>query len=170
MKTIEVDERLYEFLLRHTTRFGESPSDVLERLLKVSPSGNGQSNRPQWTGGSSSGQTGAIRAIKEPIATFLNSPGFLVQGNAIGKFLSALSWLHSQHSDKFEKVLMLNGRKRRYFARNPEELEASGNSVMPKRIPSTPYWVVSNSPTQLKKGIIADVMRVLGYDPLSIQA
>jgi negative regulator of replication initiation len=34
----------------------------------------------------------------------------------------------------------------------------------PKRIPDTPYWVFTNSPTQLKKQVVADVMRVLGHD------
>jgi negative modulator of initiation of replication len=169
MQTIEIDDRVFQFLLRNTNRFGESPSEVLERLLKVPFSGNGQSDKPQVTGASSPGQTRANTVSKDPIAAFLSSPAFLVQGNAINRFLSTLSWLQSQNSDKFEKVLLLNGRKRRYFARTAEELEASGNSVMPKRIPNTPYWVVSNSPTQLKKQIIADVMRVLGYDPSSVR-
>lgn len=165
MQTIEVEDDIYGFLLRNTNKFGESASDVIRRLLGVTESGE---QRPIATGKSIS----ALPTRSEPKTSsgfdaaekFLNSPAFLVHGNAVGKFLTVLSWLHRQSPEKFEKVLLLNGRKRRYFAKTEKELEESGNSVMPKRIPDTPYWVFTNSPTQLKKQVLADVMRVLGYD------
>jgi len=78
--------------------------------------------------------------------------------------------LHKHHPEKFDKVLLLNGRKRRYFAKTEKELEESGSSVMPKRIPDSPYWVFTNSPTELKKQVITDVMRVLGYEPSVIRS
>ncbi len=98
------------------------------------------------------------------VAAFLNSPTYLVRGSAVEKFLSILSWLYSENREKFEKVLLLSGRKRRYFAKTSDELDASGNSVMPKRVPNSPFWVITNSPTQLKKQMVEDVMRILGYD------
>ena len=36
MKTIEVDEELYRYIASHTQSIGESASDILRRLLKVS--------------------------------------------------------------------------------------------------------------------------------------
>lgn len=171
MKTIEIDERIYELLLHQTTRFGESPSEVIERLVNGSAKrpGNGQTQQHQGALGSAAQQKAPPRTFQDPLGAFLNGPSFLVQGNAIGRFLAILSWLCNQHPQSFEEVLRLNGRKRKYFARSAEELEASGTSVMPKRIPDTPYWVVSNSPTQLKRQITADVFRMLGYDGSSTQ-
>jgi negative modulator of initiation of replication len=172
MKTIEVDERIYELLLHQTTRFGESPSEVIERLINGSAShpGSGRTRQHQEEVGPATQQKASPRTPQDPLGSFLNGPSFLVQGNAVGRFLAILSWLCNQHPQRFEEVLRLNGRKRKYFARSAEELEASGNSVMPKRIPDTPYWVVTNSPTQLKKQIIADVLRMLAYDPSSAHA
>ncbi len=164
MQTIEVEDDVYGFLLRNTNRFGESPSDVIKRLLRFRDSRESQSTTTGKVVTVQATQSGTKGSNADSVATFLNSPGFLVHGNAVGRFLSVLSWIHKQSPEKFEKVLLLNGRKRRYFAKSADELEASGNSVMPKRIPETPYWVFTNSPTQLKKQVVADVMRVLGYD------
>ena len=81
-----------------------------------------------------------------------------------------MSWLYKENPEKFEKVLLLNGRKRRYFAKSASELEDSGNSVMPKPIPNSPFWVFTNSPTELKKQLIGDVMRLLGYELSTIRS
>jgi negative modulator of initiation of replication len=165
MQTIDLDNDIYDFLLKHTSHFGETPSDVLRRLLSFPAHGKD-------AGRSTNGSAKPVGSTngKNSIEKFLNSPAFLVNGNAISRFLSLLSWLHDESHEKFEEVLRLNGRKRRYFAHSAEELEASGNSVMPKRIPNTRYWVVSNMPNQLKKQVLADAMRMLGYDSSFIQA
>lgn len=168
MRTIEIDESIYYFLLGHASASGGTLSDVLRRLLEIPTTGNGKKTEFSPMVSPPASQSGTPSNNQVRISAFLNSPSFLVQGNAVGRFLSVLSWLCKQHREAFEKVLSLNGRKRRYFAKSSEELEASGNSVMPKRIPDTPYWVITNSPTQLKKLMVAHVMRVLGYDPSSI--
>ena len=36
MQTIEIEDDVYGFLLQSTSRFGESPSEILRRLLKLS--------------------------------------------------------------------------------------------------------------------------------------
>jgi negative modulator of initiation of replication len=164
MQTVEIEDDVYGFLLRSTSRFGESPSDVLKRLLKLTDSRGRQGANTGKPVTAQSAQVSTKGANDDPVVAFLNSPAFLVHGNAVGRFLAVLSWLCKHSPEKFEKVLLLNGRKRRYFAKSADELEASGNSVMPKRIPDTPYWVFTNSPTQLKEQVVADVMRVLGYD------
>jgi negative modulator of initiation of replication len=99
------------------------------------------------------------------LTDFLKSPEFLVQGDAVGKFVTILSWLYRQNPKKFDGVLTYSGRKRQYFGRTATQLEQSGNSVMPRSIPTTPYWVVSNNDTPKKKRMLEDVMRMLGYDP-----
>ena len=37
MKTIEVDEDLYRYIASHTQHIGESASDILRRMLKLTP-------------------------------------------------------------------------------------------------------------------------------------
>ena len=168
MRTIEIDDRLYDFLLRQTKDFGETPSSVLTRFLPLSnPERAAVSNGSQTT--TASTQNIPSGASNSPITSFLNSPTYLVRGNVVEKFLSILSWLQKENRDKFEKVLLLRGRKRLYFAKAADELEASGNSVMPKRIPESAFWVITNSPTILKRQIVNEVMRVLGYDASSRQ-
>ena len=170
MKTIEIDESIYDLLLRNVNSFGETPSDVLARLLNLAPSGNGRRAASPTNQVSQETKTPIPTSPQNPIMGFLNSPDFLVHGYAVEKFLSILSWLYKRDPEKFAQVLLLNGRSRQYFGRSGEVLEASGNSVMPKRIPDTPYWVITNSPTQLKKQMMSDVMRLLGYDPASSRA
>jgi len=164
MRTIEIEDDVYGFLLRNTSRFGESASDVIRRLAGMGNSVDRQMASPGTSTRSDSETRTQATKAGSAFTAFLNSPAFLVQGNVVGKFLSVLSWLYKQNPEQFQKVLLLNGRKRRYFAKSANELEESGNSVMPKRIPDTPFWVFTNSPTQLKKQVLADVMRVLGYD------
>ena len=162
MQTVELDDDVYGYLLRNTSRFGESPSEVIRRLLNLANSREVQAAPAPESLNHPSTQTVANRT--DPVTAFLNTPRFLVHGNVVGRFLSVLSWLYDQNPESFEKVLLLNGRKRRYFGKSESELEESGKSVMPKQIPESPYWVFTNSPTELKKQVIADVMRVLGYE------
>ena len=68
---------------------------------------------------------------------------------------------------KFTAVTEINGSKRRYFG-DFEDLEGSGENVMAQSIPGTPYYVVTNNDTPKKRSMIADVMRVLGYDQADV--
>jgi negative modulator of initiation of replication len=168
MQTIQIEDEIYSFLLRNTLTFGESPSDVLKRLLGLESS-RPSAKRTLISGSSSTASTGSPPAGDPNVVAFLNSPAYLVYGNAVEKFLAVLSWLYERKPQEFDKVLLLSGRKRRYFAKSASDLEASGNSVMPKRIPDSPFWVVTNNPTQGKKQIVSDVMRMLGYDAATIR-
>ena len=163
MRTIEIDDETYGFLLGQARASGGTYLDVLRTLLELEkPDRAIASNTPRTR--VPTGQSVPAGANRNgTVAGFLNSPTYLVRGSAVEKFLSILSWLYSENREKFEKVLLLNGRKRRYFAKTSDELEASGNSVMPKHVPYSPFWVITNSPTQLKKQIVEDVMRMLGY-------
>ena len=161
MRTIEIDDETYGFLLGQARASGETLPATLRHLLGLDGLEVGKG--PAATNPKGQAQQTMVNGNGK-LTAFLNSPSYLVRGSAVDKFLSLLSWLYSENREKFEKVLLLNGRKRRYFAKTADELEASGNSVMPKSIPSSPFWVITNSPTQLKKQIIQDVMRMLGYD------
>jgi negative modulator of initiation of replication len=158
MKTVEIDDDLYEYFLRKVQKFGESLSDVIRRECGIKST---KSDNPRAGGHSSAATLPAGKPSK--LKSYLSSPTFLVHADAVSKFLAILSWLWREQGPVFEVVTGIRGTKRRYFSKDPKELEDSGRSVMPKRIPESPYWVVSNNGTRLKKEIISDVMRVLGY-------
>ena len=87
----------------------------------------------------------------------------------VGKFLLILSYLYQQNPEVFKKILKLSGRRRKYFASNKEELESYGNSVSPKQIPNTPYWVVTNNDTPKKQRMLIEVLHVFGYSKEAIE-
>ena len=100
----------------------------------------------------------------------LSDPRFQAERDAVGKFLVILSHLYGRHSKGFERVLNVSGRRRKYFGRSSEDLAKYGRSVFPKRIPDSPYWVVTNNDTAKKRQILADAMRLLAYEEAAITA
>jgi negative modulator of initiation of replication len=101
---------------------------------------------------------------KKALWEFLKGPEFQSERTAVGKFLSLLAFLHRENRDKFAGVQGISGRSRRYFAKSESDLEQSGNSVHPKNIPGSDYWVVTNNSTQSKCELVLQVLRLLGYD------
>jgi negative modulator of initiation of replication len=145
MKTIEIDDDLYAYLLTQVCAFHETPSALLRRLLKVPSSRQRDAalvaERP--------------RSITEPAASAYRA------GTALERFLTALSELATQHGERFRSVLRLTGRRRVYFAEDRRTLEEFGHSVDPKQIPETHFWVVCNNDTPTKKKMLAEVLRTL---------
>ncbi len=170
MHTIEIDDDVYSHLLRNTVKIGESASDILRRLLNVPVAGAGANGS---TASSSRGRS--IRASDSPeppneFADCLSDPLFHAERDVVGKFLFALSYIHRRDPKGFEKVLNLSGRRRKYFGRSSDELKKYGSSVFPKRIPDSPYYVVTNNDTTKKRTILGDVMRLLGYSADAIDS
>lgn len=157
MKTLEVSDDFY-FEIRKRSRSGETDEEVLKRLIDVTAPISPPPSRTSPK---------IIPSRITPLAKFLESPQFLVKSSAVGKFLEILSWLYRQDKMEFTAVTKINGSKRRYFG-DFEDLETSGENVMAKSIPGTPYYVVTNNDTPKKRSMIADVMRVLGYDQVDV--
>lgn len=174
MKTIEIDDDIYEYLRKQQTTFnGESASVLLRRLLKLE-----SSNLP----------TPSVKTPKRPLSPelrealqhtsdeiqrderkkalweFFKEPQFRATRNAVGKFLALLALLERENPDKFAVVGNIDGRSRKYFAKSEAELEQSGMSVNAKRIPGSEYWVVTNNSTVSKAELLRRVMKMLGYD------
>ncbi len=154
MKTIQIDDDLYAYLVGHTKDIGESASSILRRLLGV-------------TGSSSVGDSGA--ASNSPF-DFLNDWDSLRHLTQTRKFLHILSWAYQKHQGEFEKLLTIEGRRRKYFSRDEKALMASGSSTNPRPIPDSPFWVTTNNSTIKKAEILSDAFRVLGYKPEDVQA
>ena len=153
VKTIAVDNDVYSSLLNNVADFGESPNSVLRRLLKIGPSSVNAQPSPK---------SGSLQEL-------VGSTEFYYAKGVVGRFLAVLSWLYKADKGAFHVVEGIRGRGRIYFAKSSEELTKSGRSVNPKRIPDTPYWVITTTSTDLKLGILSDVMKALGYDLPTIQ-
>jgi negative modulator of initiation of replication len=101
---------------------------------------------------------------KKVLWEFLKGPQFQSERNVVGKFLSLLAFLHRENRDRFGVVESISGRSRKYFAKSESDLKQSGNSVHPKDIPGSVYWVVTNNSTQSKRELVLQVLKLLGYD------
>ena len=98
---------------------------------------------------------------------FVTTPEFIVARNTKERFLAALSWCYKQTPSRFPLIAdTIRGRHRVYFSLDPAEIESTGTSTNPQRIPGSPYWVVTNASNDHKCGILNDVLTdVLGCDP-----
>jgi negative modulator of initiation of replication len=152
VKTIEIDDEVLGALRKNVSDFDEKPNSVLRRLLRLPGAGDATPSK-----------------TKLPVQDFLASPEIRFAKGAVGRFLSVLSWLHRQNKDKFTVVEDIRGRGRLYFSKSAEELERSGRSVNPKKIPDSPYWVITTTPTILKQEMLSEVMKALGCDSDSIR-
>jgi len=149
MRTIEIEDDVYRYLLQNTTQIGESASQILRRLLRI------PGHQSKWS-------VPAERS-KTELSECLDAPAFKAQPDVIGKFLYILSYLHKRDPEQFKKVLAISGRRRKYFALGSKELEESGSSVYPKQIPNSHFWVVTNNDTPKKRRMIQDVLKLLGF-------
>ena len=151
MRTIEIDEDIYVYLLSKTAQIGESASSILRRELKL----NGQEP-----------EKGPLSAASHELGPFLHSPTMRF-GNATDKFLAVLAEVHQYSPKDFEKVLSIQGRGRVYFARSKAEITRSGRSTQPRQIPGTSFWVMTNSPTPQKRAMLRKALELLGYSQLA---
>lgn len=161
MKTIEVDDDLYQYIASQTQQIGESASDILRRLLMPSTS-------PQAPVASVVAEPEDAVAAEAVVAKVeladLNEQELAQQKGVVGRFLFILAHLYQEAPEAFAAVLSIRGRDRLYFAASKNELLAAGSSTNPKAIEGSPYWVVTNNNTDKKKAILNEVCQVLGLE------
>lgn len=154
MRTIEIEDDVYDYMLRNAEQIGESATEILRRLLGIAAQGGKT--------------TGKVVYDQTEISECLNDSAFQAMSNAVKKFLFILSYIHKKDPDKFKKVLELSGTQRKYFALSSKELEESGSSVYPKKIPNSPFWVVTNNDTTKKTQMLVHVLTLLGYSQKAV--
>jgi negative modulator of initiation of replication len=156
MRVIEIEDDVYEYLLQNTTQIGESASQILRRLLSV------PADRLKTNMTSENKDTELLEC--------LNASDFKAKRNMIDKFLYILSYAHKQKGpEQFAKVLAISGWSRKYFALSSKELEDSGNSVHPKQIPDSLFWVITNNDNSQKRRMLQDVLKLLGYSDQAVK-
>jgi negative modulator of initiation of replication len=169
MKTIEIDDDLYQFIAGQTQRIGESASDILRRLLPGAPV-KAATARPAVLAEAASIQPAAA-TLPEPsskakagnIFDLVTPQDLQTEQNIVGRFLYLLSVLARVHKKDFVKVLEIKGRNRLYFGTSAEALNEAGSSTNPKQIPNTNFWVITNSNTTRKKMMLTETAIKLGY-------
>jgi len=169
MPSVKIDDDIHAYLLKNIVRFGETESDVLRRLLKLSPTvAAPQSDRSVNPVSITDGSPSSVDA-SDLLSEFLTSDEFKGKRNAVERFLSILSHV-SGTNQGFAKVLQIRGRSRRYFAENSTELMNYGHGVNPKQIPGTEYWVDTNNDTGRKGEILTQVLDCFDYSKYIIDA
>jgi negative modulator of initiation of replication len=154
MKTIEVEDDVYAYLLSQAQEIGEAATPILRRELGLKASGTLSAKL------ASPDRTPASRKL----IAFVEDPMFSRHTTAKDCYLAILSFLATQHKDAFDKVLTINGRNRVYFARTRQEISQSGTSTEPREVPNTSFWAMTNSPTEQKRDTMRRVLAALGYD------
>ena len=177
MKKIEIDDELYQYIASNTQSIGESASQILRRLLNLSHSQVSstvtQSESPvvnslpnedaQQQNDTITDSVVSPAPYKGNVFNILNKEELAMQKGAVGRFLFLLAAFHRTHKADFNSVLDIKGRDRIYFATTKEELLEGGNSMNPKKIPDSPFWVMTNSNTTRKKMMLHEVAISLGY-------
>lgn len=152
MKTIEIDEELYQFIAGQTKHIGEDASSILRRLLNF--------NQPEMT------KADPILAKENHYPIFndlLTSDTFTNEKSIISRFLLLLGALYNYNPALFSiAATSLHGSKRQYLAKDKQSLETSGKNTKPREIVGTPYWVISNTNTARKLHIIESIMSDMG--------
>ncbi|OFS09802.1 replication initiation negative regulator SeqA [Hafnia sp. HMSC23F03] len=168
MKTIEVDEELYRYIASHTQSIGESASDILRRLLKVSAEHKTTTTpvvAPVVTTAPATAVVTArpvdrVRTMRE----LLLSDEYAEQNKAVNRFMLVLSTLYSIDNQGFAAATeSLHGRTRVYFAGDQQTLLQNGTHTKPKHVVGTPYWVITNTNTGRKRSMIEHIMQAMQF-------
>jgi negative modulator of initiation of replication len=152
MPILELDDDVYQYLLRRAVRIGESGSSILRRELNLADPSEGEIDPAAQ-------QPSSV----ERLDAFLMSTSFLVLRTATDRYLAMLGFLAREHGEGFELVLTLRGGSRRWFGRSREEVANSGKSLHPQQIPGTSLWAMTNADTAQKKTILDCVMASLRW-------
>ncbi|MDY3562087.1 hypothetical protein R5W23_003533 [Gemmata sp. JC673] len=148
MHKIDIDDEVYEHLLRATKRLGESANDVLRRELKI---------------GKASVTTRQSQRDEEMLR-YINSSQFRAIKTATKKYLAILIRACDKNEKGVAQLLELpGGRERVYFARKRSEIENTGKSTHPEQIPTGDIWVLTNMATDQKRSKLTDALGALGY-------
>lgn len=190
MKTIEIDDDLYQFIASQTQQIGESASDILRRLLIVSlteaktsaiPATKELTKRAVQVSTEPEAQVTVAPVSKGTaekaagsdksgsVFDFISPQDLSAEQSVVGRFLFILSALSRAHRGDFAQVLEIKGRNRLYFGQSEACLLEAGSSTNPKPIPNTDFWVITNSNTTRKKMMLTEVATKLGYNAAEVE-
>ncbi|QIM41972.1 replication initiation negative regulator SeqA [Leclercia adecarboxylata] len=167
MKTIEVDDELYQYIASQTRHIGESASDILRRMLKIAASQSAAPAIKETRQPAAVVQEKPLSPVKDKVRAMrelLLSDEYAEQKKAVNRFMLVLTTLYSLDNNAFaDATESLHGRTRVYFAADEQTLLQNGNQTKPKHLPGTPYWVITNTNTGRKRSMIEHIMQSMQF-------
>ncbi len=167
MRTIEIDDDIYEHLCRHTSEIGEPASSILRRLLGLR---SDRSTPPTVSVSVKAPGADRVHLVQakagttsERVEVLLARLAKLRTKQVVDRFIPILAWIHEQEPVKFECAKHIRGRKRIYFSRHKRDIEASGKSTFPVEIPNTGWFVSTNNSTDNKRAILDQLLCDLNF-------
>ncbi|WP_354624364.1 replication initiation regulator SeqA [Psychromonas sp. MME2] len=190
MKVIEIEDDLYRYILTNIEAFGETPSQILRRLLSIpAPAAKTDMvehhevaiDNPDTTISEPSdeiicpaAEPSLPDALAHGVEALMGHASFQNEAIVTNKFKMLLTAMYYEKTSAFvEAAKVVKGRSRDYLGQNLEALLASDNeeevallvASKPRDIPFTPFWVVTNANTGRKRIILTQMMSAMDYDP-----
>jgi len=191
MKTIEIEDDLYKHILNNIEAFGETPSQILRRLLalpkennlveieespiqppKVEPVTHDSTPTEKVTTAEQVTDNMESTFTHKGVRELFSDPAFKEETVITNKFMMMLTTMYFEKKAEFiEAAETTKGRTRAYLGTQLEELLNSDNeeelaqfkASKPRAIPNTPYWVITNANTGRKRIILTQMMASMGY-------
>jgi len=190
MKNIEIEDELYKYILANIEAFGETPSQVLRRLLSLpyASAKNAAAEVPSVTPVSSRQETSHLETTRtidlhaenislpvqlaHGVKALFDSEVFKKEAIITNKFMMMLTTMYHENKDAFvEAAEKTKGRTRDYLGQNLTALLTTDNeeeltlfkASKPRGISHTPFWVITNANTGRKRIIITQMMASMGY-------
>jgi len=163
MKSISLDDDLYQFIMDRVAATGQDPSGVLREYVPIesSSSADGEARLE--------GEE-ELDPASEELHALVSGSRLSTYTYAVDKYLAILSKVYQQKPERFEEVeANVSGPRRKYFGTDRQELIESGSSVNPKQIPESPYYTTTNNNTPNKRKRLKKVLRLLDYDERVVQ-
>lgn len=102
------------------------------------------------------------------LTNLVRDPEFASKRTSVAKMLHILSAVYAADPKGFDKLLIIQHRRRVYFARNPQVIERSGTDPAPRKIPGSPFWVLTKLSAEAKRQLLEGVLKRLGYEGADI--
>lgn len=109
-----------------------------------------------------------VAGEESALIRFITDPVF-VSHNATDRYLGILGFGAKDKGEKFDRVLKVSGRRRKYIG-SREEIELSGTSTHPRPIPNSRYWAMTNADNTQKSKMLTKFLRVLDYGLEEVRA
>ena len=172
MKKVELEDDVYNFLLKNTSYIGESASSILRRILPINPdkshlySKKSAQNITKLNEEKINQDYKKINFNDKIIAYFQTYKKSQNQLKTTEKFLLTLSFFYSQvGQNNYKKLLNIKGRSRIYFAKTQKQLLDCAKSSCPRKIPNCDFWVMTNFNSTRKYEILKEVRQTLKIPP-----
>lgn len=190
MKTIEIEDDLYKYILNNIQAFGETPSQILRRLLAL-PDDTSDAileNNKEVLGSVIQQEIVELKSVNKntenpdeiknddfihgSVIELFSDASFTAEPVITNKFMMLLTTMYFEKKAAFiDAAEKTKGRTRAYLGTDLDTLLNSDNeeelaqfkASKPRAIPNTPFWVITNANTGRKRIILTQMMASMGY-------